>query len=228
MSVRLVIWDMDGTLIDSRAIIQRAMEDAFTACGEAAPLYEDVRRLVGLSLETVIARLAPWRTGGRLAVLTQAYRDAFNAQREVPGHIEPLYDGALELAQALQAQGFLQAVATGKTRRGLEAILEMHPVLAGVFGSTHCADDGPGKPDPFMVVQAMTRAGAGAHQSMIVGDAVHDMAMGRAAGIAAHGVSWGFGRADELHAAGAHAVHEDFTGLGRALREGLIEAVSRV
>jgi phosphoglycolate phosphatase len=221
MSAGLVIWDVDGTLIDSRAIIQRAMEDAFGACGERAPDYDDVRRLVGLPLETVIARLAPWRSGKPLETLTQAYREAFHAQRGDPGYREPLYAGALDMLSALQVRGFRQAVATGKARRGLEMILDMHPELRGFFASLHCADDGPGKPDPFMVREALRVNGAQAERAVMVGDAVHDMAMARAAGIGAHGVAWGFGRADELEAAGAHAVHEDFAGLGAALTSGL-------
>ena len=217
MTLRLAIWDMDGTVVDSREIIQTAMERAFAACDLPPPPYDATRQLVGLSLNEVCRRLAPAdMSSDRLDRLIEAYKAAFVHRRTEPDYVEPLYVGAVETLERLANQGWLLAVATGKARRGVEALFEMHP-LRHFFDTVWCADDGPGKPHPFMVLEAMRAVGVDAARSLIIGDAVHDMAMGRSAGISAHGVTWGFGRADELHAAGAHEVHHDFAALNAAL-----------
>jgi phosphoglycolate phosphatase len=108
------------------------------------------------------------------------------------------------------------AVATGKSHRGLAALFATHPI-EHYFDTVWCADDGPGKPNPFMVEQAMGALGCVPAQSVMIGDAVHDMAMGRAAGVRSLGVSWGFGRAEELENAGASEVHHDFVSLRTSL-----------
>ena len=216
MSLKLAIWDMDGTVVDSREVIQTAMERAFVACDLEPPAYEATRRLVGLDLVTVCATLAPGLSGEALARLVEAYKQAFVARRTEPDFVEPLYDGAVETLERLANGGWLLAVATGKARRGVEALFEMHP-LRSYFDTVWCADDGPGKPNPYMCEQAMAAVGAEPSGSLIIGDAVHDMAMGRAAGIRCKGVAWGFGAADELEAAGAHEVHHDFSTLNTSL-----------
>lgn len=217
MSLRLAIWDMDGTLVDSRDIIHTAMVRAFTSQGLEPPPFEATRRLVGLSLETVIRALAPALEGQALHDLVEAYRHAFLSRRTEPDHVEPLYEGARETLDRLLAGGWVLGVATGKARRGVDAIFEMHPGLKASFDTVWCADDGPGKPHPFMVEEAMKAVGAAASRTLIIGDAVHDIAMGRAAGITTYGVSWGFGRAEELRDAGAHEIHHDFMTLRASL-----------
>lgn len=216
MSLKLAIWDMDGTVVDSREVIQTAMERAFAACDLEPPNYDATRKLVGLDLATVCSTLAPQLEGEALLGLIEAYKHAFISRRTEPDFIEPLYDGAVETLERLANEGWLLAVATGKARRGVQALFEMHPI-AQYFDTVWCADDGPGKPNPFMCQQAMAAVGAEPAQSLIIGDAVHDMAMGRAAGIRCKGVAWGFGAADELEAAGAHEVHHDFGTLNASL-----------
>ncbi len=216
MTQRLAIWDMDGTVVDSREVIQTAMERAFAACDLPPPPYDATRRLVGLSLHEVCRQLAPADIApDRLERLVEAYKAAFVQRRTEPDYVEPLYAGAVETLERLANEGWLLAVATGKARRGVEALFEMHP-LRDYFDTVWCADDGPGKPHPFMVMEAMRAVGADAARSVIIGDAVHDIAMGRSAGITAYGVAWGFGKADELHAAGAHEVHHSFETLNAA------------
>ncbi len=217
MSLRLAIWDVDGTLVDSRAVITEAMARAFRACGLAPPDYERTRTIVGLGLEEACRRLAPPDLlAGDLARLVEAYRVAFVSRRGEPDFEEQLYPGALDTLVRLAEDGWLIAMATGKSRRGIDALFETHP-LADLFDSIHCADDGPGKPHPAMVQAAMERLGAAPQDSLIVGDAVFDMQMGRAAGVHPIGVSWGFGRADELTAAGALEICHDFETLNTAL-----------
>ncbi|RIJ30915.1 HAD-IA family hydrolase [Henriciella algicola] len=212
--LKLAIWDMDGTIVDSREVIQAAMCRAFGVCGLPEPAYEETRKIVGLGLEEACRILAPDYHDP--AGLSTAYKEAFVARRTEENFVEPLYDGAEETLKRLAEDGWLIAMATGKSHRGIRAIFEMHP-LEQYFDTIWCADDGPGKPHPFMVEQCMNALGCEPHQSLIIGDAIHDIAMGRNAGIHTMGVSWGFGRADELHAAGAHEVHDTFASLNAGL-----------
>lgn len=214
MELKLAIWDMDGTIVDSREVIQAAMCKAFGLCGLPEPEYEATRKVIGLGLEEACGILAP--DYDDVPGLSLAYKQAFVARRSEENFREPLYEGAVETLERLASEGWLIAMATGKSHRGIRAIFEMHP-LEQYFDTIWCADDGPGKPHPHMVEQAMKALGCEPHQSLIIGDAVHDISMGRNAGIHTMGVSWGFGRAEELEEAGAHEIHHDFASLNSGL-----------
>lgn len=215
--LRLAIWDVDGTLVDSRDVIQACMEAAFRKSGLPPPAYEATRHIVGLGLHEGCAILAPPDISrGQLDMLVTNYKTAFVEHRTSPGFHEPLYAGALATLERLRDEGWLMAVATGKSHRGLAALFAKHPIRP-YFDTVWCADDGPGKPHPFMVEKAMYALGAQPQESLMVGDAIHDIAMGRAAGVRTLGVSWGFGAAHELEEAGAHEVHHDFTTLRASL-----------
>ncbi len=215
--LRLAVWDVDGTIVDSRDVIQSAMELAFRARGLAPPSYAATRHVVGLDLAEAVSRLAPPDLGTEgLEELVNAYKAAFIDLRSRPGFREPLYDGARETLAALKEAGWTLTIATGKSRRGLAALFDAHPIR-DYFAGVWCADDGPGKPHPFMIEQALDAFGVPPSGAAMIGDAVHDMAMARTAGVLALGVSWGFGEAAELRAAGAHEVHDDFAGLAAAL-----------
>jgi phosphoglycolate phosphatase len=212
---KLAVFDVDGTLVDSRRSIGEAMRLAFEALNLKAPTYDATRRIVGLSLEPAIAVLAPGLPKERYPQLAEAYKDAFVANRAA-GFTEPLYDGALETLHALKADGWLLGVATGKARRGVEHFLETHD-LRGVFDCAFCADDGPGKPDPHMLRLNMSAAGAVCADTIMIGDTSFDMTMARAADAYAQGVSWGFHTVEEVEAAGAHHVAHDFRALSAEL-----------
>ncbi|MFN7055897.1 HAD-IA family hydrolase [Hyphomonas sp.] len=215
--LHLAIWDVDGTLVDSRRVIQACMETAFRKSGLPPPEYDQTRQIVGLGLHEGCAILAPPDIGpARLDALVEAYKNAFIAHRASTEFHEPLYEGALETLERLRGDGWLMAVATGKSHRGLAALFATHP-LKHFFDTVWCADDGPGKPHPFMVEQAMRALGCDPVRSLMIGDAVHDMAMGRSAGVRSLGVSWGFGEAAELAGAGADEVHHDFASLNASL-----------
>ena len=217
MTLKLVIWDMDGTLVDSRASIQNAMADAFVACDLVPPEFDDLRQTIGLGLHDVFRQLTPEDCHAeKLETLVEAYKQAFFKRRQAPDYHEPLYDGARETLERLADENWLQALATGKSHRGIRAVFESHN-LGPYFDSIHCADDGPGKPNPFMLHEAMGALGAEPMQCVMIGDAVFDMQMGRAAGMHTLGVSWGFGAAHELTEAGAHDVHHTFKTLNAAL-----------
>lgn len=218
MALKFAIWDMDGTLVDSREVIQTAMANAFERHDLPAPDYEATRKTVGLGLSEACAQLVPVEFDmARLPALVETYKQVFVSRRTEENFVEPLYDGAIEALKTLAAQGWVQAIATGRARRGIDAICEMHPGLADFFETTWSADDGPGKPSPYMVEEAMKAVGAERAQSVMIGDATFDILMGRAAQVHTVGVSWGFGKTHELEGAGAHSVHHDFTSLNAAL-----------
>jgi len=218
MSLKLAIFDLDGTLIDSRQIIQSAMVRAFEKHGLTPPAYDQTRRVIGLDLGIACQTLAPDLQGDQLAQLVESYRGAFVELRAEGAGFEPLYDGARETVERLANENWILAIATGKARRGINAFFDQHK-MSDLFDTSWCADDGPGKPHPFMVDQCMKTLGAAPDQTLIIGDAIHDITMGRNAGIHTMGVTWGFGEADELQAVGAHEVHHDFTSLNTGLDE---------
>ena len=216
MTFKFAIFDLDGTLIDSRDIIHRAMIDTFERHQLPPPSFDDVRQVVGLGLHEACRRLAPGLEAPDLEPLVETYRNAFVRLRAAGQGFEPLYPGAKELVEQLASDNWVLGIATGKARRGIEAFYDQHG-LQRHFTTSWCADDGPGKPHPFMVEEAMKAVGADAEQSLIIGDAVFDIQMGRAAGIRTLGVSWGFGRADELEAVGADEIHHAFDSLSDSL-----------
>jgi phosphoglycolate phosphatase len=216
MTSKLVVWDVDGTLVDSRDSIFRAAITAYEAQGLTLPSYDQVRQIVGLGLREAIGVISPALSDAELDAVTQSYRDAFQAQLKAPGFVEPLYAGAAETLDRLRAEGWKIAMATGKSRRGVETVLRMHG-WADRFDSTHCSDDGPGKPHPAMVLEAMRALGAPPERTIVVGDTAHDMRMAKSAGAYAQGVSWGFHTAEEVREGGADHVAHDFAELNRQL-----------
>ncbi|MEM6667426.1 MAG: HAD-IA family hydrolase [Pseudomonadota bacterium] len=213
---RLVIFDCDGTLVDSQAIITTAMERAFEAVGETPPERAETLGIVGLSLPVAMVRLAPAADDRTRTRLVDAYKQAFVALRSDAAFHEPLYPGARTVLDALAADpGVTVAMATGKSRRGVDAVLDHHS-LHGIFASLHCADDGPSKPHPHMVHAAMENALAEAAHTVVIGDTTFDMEMAKAAGVSAIGVSWGYHplEALEVH---ADAVIDHFDALPAAL-----------
>lgn len=218
MSFPFAVFDIDGTLVDSRAIITNCMDAAFVGAGYEAPGYEKTRRIIGLSLPVGLKTLAPQADENDQARILDAYREAFFKMRSDPALASPLYDGAAALLDDLLAQNWVLGIATGKSRRGLDAMIEQfgwHKQFAAHF----CADDGAGKPHPHMVLENMRVVGAGADQTIVIGDSEHDMAMAVAAGANAIGVTWGFGTRDEMLVAGAGDVVDTMSGLRAALHK---------
>jgi phosphoglycolate phosphatase len=202
---RLAIFDCDGTLVDSQANICLAMEECFARAGLEPPSRARTRRAVGLSLVEAMQAMLPDAEAGLHRALAEEYKGAFHRLRGRGLVEEPLYDGIDELLDALQAEGWLLAIATGKSDRGLSLCLERHG-LARRFVSLQTADRHPSKPHPSMAEQALAEAGAAAELSMLIGDTSYDMAMAKAAGVRAVGAAWGYHEEQELLAAGADYV----------------------
>jgi len=213
---RLVIFDCDGTLVDSQWTIIGAMGKAFANLGLLRPTDDAVRRVVGLSLYESMTRLHPQGTRDQHDQLIEGYRAAFFEMRSAPDHEEPLYPGVEAVLDHIDANGMLAAVATGKSMRGLEATLTRHGIHDR-FVSLQTADRNPGKPHPGMVERAMAEASVEPEATTVVGDTTYDVEMARAARAYAIGVSWGYHPVEELHAAGAHAVINRFEDLPETL-----------
>ncbi|HVU31470.1 MAG TPA: HAD-IA family hydrolase [Sphingomicrobium sp.] len=202
---RLAIFDCDGTLVDSGATIYRALGATFARNGLDLPPVEMCRRVIGLSLAEAMAALLPEAPRERHLALSEDYKRAFWTLRAAGEVEEPLFDGVLELLDSLEAAGWLLAVATGKSDRGLRHCLESHNIHAR-FISLQTADRHPSKPHPSMVEQAIADAGASPRTSIVVGDTSFDMAMARNAGASGIGAGWGYHDREELLEAGAAAV----------------------
>ncbi|WP_296426367.1 HAD-IA family hydrolase [Yoonia sp.] len=214
--LRLVIFDVDGTLVDSQAEIMAAMIFAFGANSLAVPERAAVLSIVGLSLDEAFVKLCPEASPPARALLVQAYKDAFNDLRGADGQGErsPLFPGARDALALLQAQDHtLLAVATGKSRRGLDKMLEKHG-LTGMFHSEQVADHHPSKPNPSMILTALNETGIAARAAIMLGDTTYDMDMGRAAGVRTIGVSWGYHPAEALQ---PDILIHDFAALGGAV-----------
>lgn len=207
----LAVFDIDGTLVDSRASIFRAATDAARALGLPEPAYDRVRKIVGLSLREALHTLEPELTAAELADFVAAFQASFLRMYEA-GHEEPLYPGAEDLLRRLHRDGWRLALATGQSRKGLARNLA-RAGWADLFLSAHCAEDGPGKPDPAMLLAAMKACGATADRTVMIGDTGHDMRMAAAAGAWPQGVAWGFHTVEEMQADGARHVAADFVEL---------------
>ena len=204
---RLAVFDCDGTLVDSGATIYRALSATFAENGLELPSIDVSRKVIGLSLAEAMAALLPDAPTEQHLELSQDYKRQFWKLRAAGEVEEPLFDGVLELLDGLEADGWLLAVATGKSDRGLKHCLEQHGIHAR-FVSLQTADRHPSKPHPSMVEQAIADAGAAPGTSIVVGDTSFDMAMALAAGAVGIGAGWGYHEAQELIDGGAVAVAE--------------------
>jgi phosphoglycolate phosphatase len=208
---RLIVFDCDGTLVDSQHLIVAAARQAFAAEGLPPPAAADVHEVIGLSLELAIKVLRPAAPAALLARLVEGYRAAWRALRSGGMH-EPLYPGALTTLHELDRRGHLLGVATGKGRPGLDSVL-VHHRLSTLFTSLQTADCHPSKPHPSMLEAAMRETGSDPDQTLMVGDTSYDMTMAHAAGVGAVGVAWGYHPVEVLTAAGAGTILERFEDL---------------
>ena len=212
-----VIFDIDGTLVDSRKVISDCMAAAFVRQGLTPPSYNQTRKIVGLSLLEAVDRLAPPNLAhGDLLQLVDVYKDEFISRRRAGELHEPLYDGVMDLLRSLKNANWDIGVATGKSRRGLDAIIKTHG-FDDYFDCHFCADDGPGKPHPHMVQANLKALNRPASSTVMIGDTSFDMIMAKAAGVSAYGVDWGFHTVDEIKSGGADMMFSSMANLGRGL-----------
>lgn len=214
---KLVIFDCDGTLVDSQHMICAAMQQAYADHRIDCPPREKLLSIVGLSLAESFQRLSDGANGFPVETMVERYKAAFFEMRQAREVLEPLYPGAREAVEELAAcKGTLLGIATGKSQRGVRMVLGHYDLLQH-FSTIKTADDAPSKPHPGMVLAAMREADASAADTIVVGDTTYDIEMARAAGARAIGVSWGYHPVADLHAAGAHDVINEFGLLQGAL-----------
>lgn len=214
--LRLILFDVDGTLVDSQRSILAAMQEAFAAQDRPTPPRAEVLDIVGLSLERAMAQLAPDASEAEITLLSTLYKQSYHRNRVARGAAveAPLYPGARAALDRLAARDtHLLGVATGKSRRGLEAVIDAHG-LTRHFLTRQVADDHPSKPNPSMILAAMDEMGVTPAQTVMIGDTSYDMDMARAAGVGRIAVSWGYHPPHRLQ---ADHVIDNFDALDAAL-----------
>lgn len=189
----LVVFDWDGTLYDSTAIIVRCIQAAVRDVGGTVPSNAQAAYVIGLGLGQALAHAAPDVAPQQHALLGARYRHHYMQH----ANDLSLFDGVLELLRRLRARGQRLAVATGKSRRGLDEALAQAQ-LRGMFDSSRTADETAGKPDPLMLHELMDELGVAPQRTLMIGDTTHDLAMACNAGVASVGVSYGAHDADDF------------------------------
>jgi phosphoglycolate phosphatase len=186
MNYELVIFDWDGTLMDSTGIIAASLQEACRDIGIAVPTDRDARYVIGLGLADSFDHVAPALDEEGRRRLSERYRHHFLARESEM----PLYEGVREMLADLHGQGRRLAVATGKARRGLERVLDLTG-LRPWFEATRCADEGFSKPHPDMLLMLMELTGVEPRRALMVGDTTHDLELAANAGVDAVAVSYG-------------------------------------
>lgn len=182
----LLIFDWDGTLMDSAGAIVASIQAACRDLAIAEPTDEESRHIIGLGLHEALTTLLPDLEETDYPKLVDRYRFHFLAR----DHELPLFPGVSEGIAMLGDAGFMLAVATGKSRRGLERAFE-HSGLRNLFQGSRCADESFSKPHPAMVEELMDEFGSTPQQTLVIGDTTHDLQMAANAGVASLAVSYG-------------------------------------
>jgi phosphoglycolate phosphatase len=186
MKFDLVVFDWDGTLFDSTALIARCIQAACRDLGVAVPSDAQAAFVIGLGLQDALQTAVPDLPVARYGELGRRYREHYFAEQHAIG----LFDGALDLLKALKARGHGLAVATGKSRRGLDEALR-HTELHGLFDHTRTADETASKPHPQMLLELMAAHGTEPERTLMIGDTTHDLQMAANAGTPAVAVAYG-------------------------------------
>jgi len=214
---RLIVFDFDGTLVDSQRLILAGMKLSFAAHGLPVPAPELVRRVIGLRLDVAVARLLPDPGDtDRVERVAASYRDAFSQLHQQSEYQTPLFPGVADGLRELDTHDVCLGIATGKGRRGLMASLERHDIRKH-FVTLQTTDGSPSKPHPDLLLRAMAVVGAEPAATVMIGDTTYDMEMAGNAKTAAIGVAWGYHGTAELQASGAVRVVERFADIPAAL-----------
>lgn len=193
-AIELVVFDWDGTLMDSEARIVASMQAAFTEVGYEPPPSTAIREVIGLGLEEAILRLPGISADDALPKIIARYRHHYLVANATP---TPLFEGAQALIEALHQRGYLLAVATGKSRRGLDQALD-ESELRSWFHATRCAEETASKPHPGMLLELMDELGVRPANTLMVGDTDYDLLMAQNAGVRALAVGYGTQPAQRL------------------------------
>ena len=217
--MNLIIFDCDGTIVDSQAGIVLSMDHAFRALRMTPPTRAQTLSVVGLSLPEAFSVLAPEAEYETRFELAERYKGAFRELDHDPSDSEILFPDAKAIIEALaQRDDVILGIATGKSRRGVERLLLANG-WHGHFTTIQTADDHPSKPHPSMIHQALAETGLAPDASVMIGDTTYDIEMARAANIGAIGVTWGYHPGLDLANAGAHRIIDAYDALPLALEQ---------
>ncbi len=190
---RLLVFDWDGTVVDSTMPIVRAVQAAYCDLGLAPPEEKAARYIIGLKLDTAFFHLSPDLSEGKIEALLERYRYHY-----LQGDAEiPLFDGMRALLEKLDQEDYFLGVATGKSRKGLDRMLRQNGLMQR-FHATRCADESFSKPHPEMLLYLMERLGVTPDETLMIGDTTHDIQLAKNAGTQALAVSYGAHDLDSL------------------------------
>ena len=189
----LLIFDWDGTLMDSTSMIAACIQDACVAVGEPRPPTELAKHVIGLGLRDALEMCAPSCPPEKYPELARHYSQNFLQQ---DAHLK-LFDGVIDMLDRFKTQGYTLAVATGKSRKGLDRVLQQSQ-LGAYFAATRTADETASKPSPVMVLELLSELSVPAHRALVIGDTTHDILMAQNAGVPAAAVTFGAQSHDKL------------------------------
>jgi phosphoglycolate phosphatase len=213
--VKCVVFDWDGTIMDSTPRIISSMRKAAQNTGLAVPTEEAVADIIGLSLQIAIDQIFPPRTQQQNHALLDEYARQFRTEDDTP---TPLFDGIEDLLVGLRNKGARTSIATGKGRPGLDRVLNLAKI-GHLFDYSIAADEAESKPHPDMLHKTMRHFELGAHQLIMIGDTTHDINMANNAEVASVAVTFGAHNIEKLKTANPHHIVTDIDGLSTLLLE---------
>lgn len=202
--IKFVTFDVDGTILDSQNMIIKCLQ---LACADldidcSAP-RKQLLSGVGLPLTQAVPTALPHIKQEQISPFVERFRAHYEVLKEQVLELQPLFPGALEMLETLKSKGYTLGIFTSKMKSGLDSVLDSHNIRR-LFSVIKTPDNGPGKPDPFLLNQSMAELGFTPDQTIFVGDSTYDILAGRAANAGTLGVSWGYHTAAQLQEVGAH------------------------
>lgn len=220
--LKLAAFDLDGTLLDSIPSIVIGVTACWKALGFPEVTPDEIRNIIGLPWEQSIEKLMPGAGAREVEMINKYHAEIAQGVRPPPDRPpEKIFPGVIDLLDALEDDGYVLAIVTSRSNRRFEALIDDNG-LSGRFVSINTADQGPGKPNPFLLNKAMREAGVDTVDTVMIGDTTYDIQTGRNAGTGAVGVTWGVHPEDRLFEAGAHHVADEIEDLVGYI-DGLIE-----
>lgn len=211
--LKLAAFDLDGTLLDSIPSIVIGVTACWKALGFPEVGPDEIRNIIGLPWEQSIEKLMPGAGAREVEMINNYHTEIAQGIRQPPDRPpEKIFPGVMELLDALEDDGYVLAIVTSRSNRRFEALIDDNG-LGGRFVSINTADQGPGKPNPFLLHKAMREAGVDAVDTVMIGDTTYDVQTGRNAGTGAVGVTWGVHPEADLFDAGAHHVADEIEDL---------------